>query len=131
MLLGLINITPGFLLKPWCILQSSQPGGKQPSQSAWLSFGMDAALGCRANVFQVQHSTTSKRVSGASSGAGGNVNIHPQAAQLVCQHVMDTLIYLSKAFTNQFLPTHSVGGDISGKESAISSLVGCLQCWSN
>jgi len=65
---------------------------------------MDAALGCRANVFQVQHSTTKRSAAGTSFG--GSVNIHPQAAQLVCQHVMDALIYLSKVFTSHFLPPH-------------------------
>ncbi|KAF6040586.1 HUWE1 [Bugula neritina] len=84
--------------------ESSQVSSKQASQSAWLSFGMDAALGCRANVFQVQHSTTKRSAAGTSFG--GSVNIHPQAAQLVCQHVMDALIYLSKVFTSHFLPPH-------------------------
>lgn len=90
---------------------SSAAGGKTPaalSQSTWLSFGMDAALGCRANVFQVQHGSTSKKTGLASNQAGSaSVTIHPQAVQLVCQHVIDTLIFLSKAYTSQFLPHRS------------------------
>ena len=100
--------------------QSSQSSGKQISQSAWLSFGMDAALGCRANVFQVQHNTSSKRNAATATGNGGSVTIHPQAAQLVCQHVMDTLIYLSKAFTQQFLPNPASTSGADNSNSNVS-----------
>lgn len=84
---------------------------------------MDAALGCRANVFQVQHSASSKRTTAGGSGSGGgSVSIHPQAAQLVCQHVMDTLIYLSKAFTNQFLPPYTPTPADASKDAAGSGV---------
>ena len=69
-------------------------------QQSWLSISLDAALGCRANVFHVQRS-------GKKSGASGHgqVTIHPQASMVVCRHVLDTLISLAKSFPSQFLPS--------------------------
>ena len=81
------------------------------SQPTWLSISLDAALGCRANVFQI-----SRNMPSPTSGAGmsskkqssvvstSNVGIHPQASPLVCRHVLDTLISLAKSFPSQFLP---------------------------
>jgi E3 ubiquitin-protein ligase HUWE1 len=90
--------------------QSSQSGelpiyrpelnmGRQSAPS-WLSIGLDAALGCRANVFQIQRS---------GKKSGGNVvnsvvTIHPQASPVVCRHVLDTLISLAKGFPCHFAP---------------------------
>lgn len=56
---------------------------------------MDAALGCRTDVFQVQRSSNSKSI---------QISINPQAAHIVCRHVLDTLIALAKSFPYQFLP---------------------------
>nr|XP_055043826.1 E3 ubiquitin-protein ligase HUWE1 isoform X10 [Misgurnus anguillicaudatus] len=99
---------------------------RSSSQLSWLSVSMDAALGCRTNIFQIQrasgrkhaerHSTGGGAVgsgglgSGVSgtgvtcSGAGGGstVHIHPQAAPVVCRHVLDTLIQLAKVFPSHF-----------------------------
>lgn len=92
---------------------------RSSSQLSWLSVSMDAALGCRTNIFQIQRASGRKHaerhstgggigsgglgsgVSGAGvacSGAGGGstVHIHPQAAPVVCRHVLDTLIQLAK-----------------------------------
>ena len=69
----------------------------------WLSISLDAALGCRANVFQIQRSG-SKKHSGSSPATQAHVSIHPQASPLVCRHVLDTLISLAKSFPNYFLP---------------------------
>jgi len=80
---------------------------------------MDPALGCRANVFHVHHN--SKKSSTAAGGSA--VTIHPQAAPLVCQHVIDTLIYMGKAFTGQFLP-HTAENKETGKDTAKVSIVG-------
>ena len=80
------------------------------SPSSWLSISLDAALGCRANVFQVQRGLgsgggkKSSCVNVAGSGTAGGVNIHPQAAPVVCRHVLDTLISLAKVFPSHFLP---------------------------
>ncbi|XP_023930490.1 E3 ubiquitin-protein ligase HUWE1 [Lingula anatina] len=70
------------------------------TQPSWLSISMDAALGCRANVFQIQ------RLGKKHSSVGNaSVHIHPQAAPLVCRHVLDTLISLAKSFPAHFLPS--------------------------
>ncbi|KAK3102129.1 hypothetical protein FSP39_009035 [Pinctada imbricata] len=73
------------------------------NQGTWLSISLEAALGCRANVFQIQRS--GKKHTGGGSGA---VTIHPQASPVVCRHVLDTLIALAKVFPSQFLPTNKV-----------------------
>jgi E3 ubiquitin-protein ligase HUWE1 len=70
------------------------------NQGTWLSMSLEAALGCRANVFQV-HKTGKKH----SSNTSGTVTIHPQAAPVVCRHALDTLIALAKIFPGQFLPS--------------------------
>lgn len=91
---------------------------RSSSQLSWLSVSMDAALGCRTNIFQIQrvsgrkhsdrHSAGSSTASGAlgvpggaagvtcAAGGGSTVHIHPQAAPVVCRHVLDTLIQLAK-----------------------------------
>ncbi|KAJ3586121.1 hypothetical protein NHX12_012522 [Muraenolepis orangiensis] len=71
---------------------------RSSSQLSWLSVSMDAALGCRTNIFQIQ------RASGVtcSGGGGSTVHIHPQAAPVVCRHVLDTLIQLAKVFPSHF-----------------------------
>lgn len=93
---------------------------RSSSQLSWLSVSMDAALGCRTNIFQIQRASGRKHadrhsaggstgsgtlgggVSGAAAsvtcagGGGSTVHIHPQAAPVVCRHVLDTLIQLAK-----------------------------------
>lgn len=93
---------------------------RSSSQLSWLSVSMDAALGCRTNIFQIQrasgrkhadrHSTGGATGSGTlaggvsgtatgvtcAGGGGSTVHIHPQAAPVVCRHVLDTLIQLAK-----------------------------------
>ena len=74
-------------------------------QPSWLSVSLDAALGCRANVFQIHRTGKRQHGSGGSSGASGaQVSIHPQASPVICRHVLDTLISLAKSFPCQFLP---------------------------
>ncbi|XP_036447821.1 E3 ubiquitin-protein ligase HUWE1 isoform X1 [Colossoma macropomum] len=97
---------------------------RSSSQLSWLSVSMDAALGCRTNIFQIQRASGRKHadrhstggamgsaglgsgVSGAGgvgcSGGGSTVHIHPQAAPVVCRHVLDTLIQLAKVFPSHF-----------------------------
>lgn len=58
---------------------------------------MDAALGCRTDVFQIQRNNNSK-------SNPIQISINPQAAHIVCRHVLDTLISLAKSFPYQFLP---------------------------
>ncbi|XP_068610279.1 E3 ubiquitin-protein ligase HUWE1 [Brachionichthys hirsutus] len=99
---------------------------RSSNQLSWLSVSMDAALGCRTNIFQIQrvpgrkhadrHSaggsmgsgTLGGGVSGGAAsvtcagGGGSTVHIHPQAAPVVCRHVLDTLIQLAKVFPSHF-----------------------------
>jgi E3 ubiquitin-protein ligase HUWE1 len=71
--------------------------------SSWLNISMDAALGFRANVFQVTRAGTSGgKKSGASSSA--SISVHPQAAPVVCRHTLEVLISLAKGFPVHFLP---------------------------
>ena len=71
------------------------------SQGSWLSISLEAALGCRANVFQIVRQSGKKH----SSANNAQVTIHPQAAPVVCRHVLDALISLAKMFPQQFLPS--------------------------
>ncbi|XP_069785223.1 E3 ubiquitin-protein ligase HUWE1 isoform X3 [Narcine bancroftii] len=74
---------------------------KTTGQLSWLSVSMDAALGCRTNIFQIQRSAGRKH-SEKHAGCGSTVHIHPQAAPVVCRHVLDTLIQLAKVFPSHF-----------------------------
>merc|ERR1719336_1110607 len=79
--------------------ESRSSGG----QTSWLNISMDAALGFRANVFQVQRPAhLGKKSSGA--GAGASIAVHPQAAPVVCRHTLEVLIYLARSFPIHFLP---------------------------
>ncbi|CAG5120620.1 unnamed protein product, partial [Candidula unifasciata] len=88
----------------------------------WLSISLEAALGCRANVFQI-HRTSGKKV---SSSSAASVSVHPQAAPLVCRHALDTLISLAKVFPTYFLPAGKVKelnkSDSGHKEEDISEV---------
>ncbi|XP_067140217.1 E3 ubiquitin-protein ligase HUWE1 isoform X2 [Centruroides vittatus] len=83
------------------------------SQPSWLSISLDAALGCRTNVFQIHrhgHSAGPKKPSDKHSPSVTTgicqpiVTIHPQASPIVFRHVLDTLISLAKSFPIHFLP---------------------------
>ncbi|KAM6228588.1 E3 ubiquitin-protein ligase HUWE1-like [Spheniscus humboldti] len=63
---------------------------------------MDAALGCRTNIFQIQRVPGRKHTEKHAAAAGSAVHIHPQAAPVVCRHVLDTLIQLAKVFPSHF-----------------------------
>ncbi|CAH1264453.1 HUWE1 [Branchiostoma lanceolatum] len=116
-LLSILDRTGDNLSKPLEITDGSEKGsGKKSrpssstsqdmamdtrtSQPSWLSISLDAALGCRANVFQIQKVGGKKHVERHS----GAVHIHPQASPIVCRHVMDTLISLAKVFPGHFIP---------------------------
>lgn len=65
----------------------------------WLNISLDAALGCRANVFLMKR-MMSRRHNKASSP----IAIHPQAGSVVCKHTLELLISLAKSFASYFLP---------------------------
>lgn len=69
---------------------------RSSGQLSWLSVSMDAALGCRTNIFQIQRLPGRKHTEKHAAAAGSAVHIHPQAAPVVCRHVLDTLIQLAK-----------------------------------
>lgn len=70
------------------------------NSAAWLNIKMDAALGCRANVFIVHRNHSGKRNEKQSANS---VNVHPQAAPVVCRHALDLFISLAKNFPSFFL----------------------------
>ena len=104
---------------PAKLKKSTSKGGSTPgdnvrgsSQTSWLNISMDAALGFRANVFQVQRPSSTgggKRSSNVINIA--NINIHPQAAQVVCKNTLEVLISLAKSFSIHFLPSHNKDKD--------------------
>ena len=81
------------------------------SQPSWLNISMDAALGFRANVFQINKAPGGKK---SSSSAGtsseknnsvmGSITIHSGASAVVCRHTLEVLISLAKSFPAYFLP---------------------------
>ncbi|KAA0200696.1 hypothetical protein HAZT_HAZT004138 [Hyalella azteca] len=68
------------------------------------NMSIDAALGCRANVFQIQRPMQLGKKSSSSLPTTVSVSIHPQASPLVCKHTLDALISLAKTFPAHFLP---------------------------
>ncbi|XP_034939530.1 E3 ubiquitin-protein ligase HUWE1 isoform X2 [Chelonus insularis] len=81
----------------YCATKLAEPRNNLQS---WLNISIDAALGCRANVFHVV------RHSGKKSDRQGNmIAIHPQAAPTVCRHTLELLISLAKSFPGYFVPT--------------------------
>ncbi|KAG2455472.1 HUWE1 ligase, partial [Polypterus senegalus] len=91
---------------------------RSSSQLSWLSVSMDAALGCRTNIFQIQRSAGRKHTE-RHAGCGSTVHIHPQAAPVVCRHVLDTLIQLAKVFPSHFTqqrPKDPHSSENDGKE---------------
>ena len=84
-------------------------------QNSWLNISMDAALGFRANVFQVTRSGGQGGKKSSSSSA--SISVHPQAAPVVCRHTLEVLISLAKGFPVHFLPgapTASASGSQTG-----------------
>ena len=81
------------------------------SQPSWLNISMDAALGFRANVFQISKASGGKKSSGAANTCSeknasmtGSITIHSGASAVVCRHTLEVLISLAKSFPAYFLP---------------------------
>lgn len=91
----------------------SAASDQRPIQPNWLSMSLDAALGCRANIFHLQP-TTRPVGFGTAGKRTTHVTVHPQASPVVCRHVLDALISLSKSFPAHFLPQ----SDRKAKEGA-------------
>ena len=83
-------------LIPICIKQHAS------GVPSWLNISLDAALGCRANVFHITKPTSAGGVK--KQGATSTITIHSQAAPIICRHTLDVLISLAKSFPSHFLP---------------------------
>ena len=86
---------------------------------AWLNISMDAALGFRANVFQVQRVGGKRSVSNNSEKAN-SISIHPGASSIVCRHTLEVLISLAKSFPGHFLPWRDTSETAKKEESQIN-----------
>ena len=103
-----------------CALSAAVASTKSEKAPSWLSVSMDAALGFRANVFQVNRLATGKKSSSATGADRANcISIHPGASTVVCRHTLEVLISLAKSFPGHFLPWK--GLEASSKESDKSS----------
>ena len=101
--------------------ESKDTRGVSSGQTSWLNISMDAALGFRANVFQVQRSAHQGKKS--SSAGSASIAVHPQASPVVCRHTLEVLIYLARSFPIHFLPgTSSNTSTAPPGESASGSL---------
>ena len=93
-------------------VESLKPSGSEMRSTAatlsWLSISLDAALGCRANVFQIHHRGSANPGGSGKKHSAGAANsyvaVHAQAAPVICRHVLDTLISLARSFPSYFLP---------------------------
>ena len=98
-----------------CTPLSSTPlPSSDRNNPAWLSMSIDAALGCRANIFQIQRPIQTGKKSSAVTAV---VSIHPQASPLVCKHALEALIALAKTFTVHFLPYRKKAEDANKLEA--------------
>ncbi|XP_031748032.1 E3 ubiquitin-protein ligase HUWE1 isoform X5 [Xenopus tropicalis] len=101
---------------------------KNSNQLSWLSVSMDAALGCRTNIFQIQRSLGRKHTE-KHSACGSTVHIHPQAAPVVCRHVLDTLIQLAKVFPSHFTQQRTKECSVENSDSRERSIkLTCSPC---
>ncbi|XP_029040981.2 LOW QUALITY PROTEIN: E3 ubiquitin-protein ligase HUWE1 [Osmia bicornis bicornis] len=79
---------------------------QRSNAQSWLNISIDAALGCRANVFHIVRHGGKK-----SERQGSSIAIHPQAAPTVCRHTLELLISLAKGFPGYFVPIKSKESD--------------------
>ncbi|EFA10984.1 E3 ubiquitin-protein ligase HUWE1 [Tribolium castaneum] len=80
----------------------------------WLNIRMEAALGCSANVFIINRSSTGKR---SDRSAASSISIHPQAAPIVCRNALDLFTSLAKAFPSCLLPLKCIRDDREDKNN--------------
>ena len=96
---------------------SSTVGTSSSTAPSWLNISLDAALGFRANVFQINRTAlpTGGKKSSALSGSSttqssspeNSISIHTGATSVVCRHTLEVLISLAKSFSTHFLPSAS------------------------
>lgn len=68
----------------------------------WLKLRIDAAFGYKSNVFIINE-ITQKNIDSNSTG-NYNININPQAAQMVVKNCLDLLFVLARHFPRSFVP---------------------------
>jgi E3 ubiquitin-protein ligase HUWE1 len=100
------------------VISESTTGGKNDRAMApcWLNISMDAALGFRANVFQVNRAAGKKSSTAGAGDKNSYITIHPGASTIVCRHTLEVLISLAKSFPGHFLPWKEIESS-STKES--------------
>ena len=104
-----------------CALSATATSSKSEKTPSWLSISMDAALGFRANVFQVNRLATGKKSTNTTGADRANcISIHPGASTIVCRHSLEVLISLAKSFPGHFLPWK--GLEASSEESEKSTV---------
>uniref|UniRef100_A0A8C5R785 HECT-type E3 ubiquitin transferase n=1 Tax=Leptobrachium leishanense TaxID=445787 RepID=A0A8C5R785_9ANUR len=101
---------------------------KNSNQLSWLSVSMDAALGCRTNIFQIQR-TLGRKHTEKHAACGSTVHIHPQAAPVVCRHVLDTLIQLAKVFPSHFTQQRTKECNAENESKDKSIKLSCSPCF--
>lgn len=84
-----------------------------------MNISLDAALGCRANVFHILKPSSASGVK--KQGASSSITIHSQAAPIICRHTLDVLISLAKSFPSHFLPRPTLAGGDEKKEKDADS----------
>lgn len=77
---------------------------KNKSRNLWLSMSVDAALGCKANVFTIQKTQPE---SGQGRSHKSRVSIHPLAAPMVCRRIVDLLVFLARNYNQHFIPSRT------------------------
>ena len=92
--------------------------GASAGVPSWLNVSLDAALGCRANVFHIQKPSAVGGVK--KQGATSTITIHSQAAPIICRHTLDVLISLAKSFPSHFLPRPPTAAEADASTSAKS-----------
>ena len=96
---------------------------KSSSQPSWLNISMDAALGFRANVFQINRQTGGGKKSNNSSGNNDKsaIAIHGGASAIVYRHTLEVLISLAKSFSTYFLPLKDPSQKDSVKKTTLQT----------
>ncbi|XP_032797159.2 LOW QUALITY PROTEIN: E3 ubiquitin-protein ligase HUWE1 [Daphnia magna] len=89
---------------------------------SWLNISLDAALGCRANVFHILKPSSASGVK--KQGMSSSITIHSQAAPIICRHTLDVLISLAKSFPSHFLPRPPLPGCEDKKDKDVDTKKG-------
>lgn len=111
--------------------KANDPQQTTSNRPHWLNIRLDAALGNRNNIFIIQKKRTMDTSSEDDDSDSDDIanailnkysiQIHPQAAQIVCRHALDLLIPLAKNFPANFLPIKKKGSSSGGAGGSSAS----------